>query len=245
MTKKIHIGTSGWSYDWDNFYKNTAKGKQLGFYSSQFETVEVNYSFYRLPRRSTLKKWREETPDGFLFSAKLSRYITHIKRLKSSKTAFRKFLRRVSVLKEKLGPILVQLPPNFKVDTERLDKFLKDIKGNMSSKTPFRLAIEPRNESWFKKESLDILKKHNTALVFSDGEKFPYPVDEPITTNFVYIRLHGPAKIYDSKYKEKDLEKWRDKIKRWRDKNLEVYVYFDNDAHGYAPENAFKLVGCL
>ena len=229
---KIYIGTSGFEYNWSNFYNN-AKDK-LRYYSEIFNAVEINYSFYRLPQIKTYEKWKNETPNDFCFALKLSRYITHIKRLKNVKTAFNKFLKRAKHLQSKLGPVLVQLPSNFKLDLDVIKKFLMD--------TKTRLAFEFRSEDLFEsKELIKLFKKNNVAIVFSHSSTFPYR--EIVTADFIYLRMHGPSKLYGSEYGD-DLKQWALKIKKWS-KNKDVYVYFNNDQNEYAPNDAKKLLNLI
>lgn len=223
---KIYIGTSGFEYNWNNFYKNVPKNKKLEHYSKVFNTVEINYSFYRLPEIKTFKKWFKETPDDFCFSLKLSRYITHVKRLKNTKQALDIFLKRAYSLKTKLGPILIQLPANFKLDLKVLEYFLKDLDQDLRIVFEFRQEIDERVVS--------LLKKHNKGLVFSHSSKFPY--FEKITSDFIYLRMHG-----SEEYGEKKLKPLALKIKNWNNK-FDVYVYFNNDQNEYAISDAKKLI---
>ncbi|MDD4358921.1 MAG: DUF72 domain-containing protein [Candidatus Pacebacteria bacterium] len=229
---KIYIGTSGFEYDWVNFY-NGARNK-LEYYSKKFNTVEINYSFYKLPSIDTYKKWEKETPSDFCFALKLSRYITHIKRLEDSENAFNEFVKRAKYLKSKLGPILVQLPSNFKLKLDVMESFLINNKE--------KLAFEFRNEdSLDSKELVNLFKKYNVAFVFSHSRVFPYR--EIITADFVYLRMHGPKKLYGSEYGE-DLKEWAPKIKAWA-KNRDVYVYFNNDQNEHAPNDAKRLFNLI
>ena len=229
---KLYIGTSGFEYNWNNFYKD-AKDK-FKHYSQVFNTVEINYSFYRLPSIRTYEEWKKKAPFDFCFALKLSRYITHVKRLKNTKDAFDEFVKRAKHLKPKLGPILIQLPSNFKLDLNVIEKFLKDNKE--------RLAFEFRNEDPLNSEELiKLFKKYNVAFVFSHSSIFPYK--EIITADFIYLRMHGPSKLYGSEYGE-ELEKWALKIKKWN-MDKDVYVYFNNDQNEYAPNDAKKLLGLI
>lgn len=234
---KIFIGTSGWQYgDWSDgvFYPPDLSNKDwLKYYSGHFKTVEVNASFYHQMSAKTYQKWRETTPKDFIFSVKISRFLTHIKKLKEPKEPWRRFIKNAKELKEKLGPILVQLPPNFKANAERLENFLK-----IAAKK-HKLAFEFRDEGWFCDEIYAILKKHGAALVIADSKEWPTP--EKITADFIYIRMHGPAGLYSSKYTAKHLRNLADKIKTWKKKAREIYVYFNNDTEGYAVENANEL----
>lgn len=246
---KLYIGTSGWSYHWENFYpKDLASAERLRYYSSRFRTVEVNYSFYHLPRKSTYEKWVGETPRDFLFALKLSRYITHIKRLKGIKAPLKEFLSRAKSLGSQLGPLLVQLPPSFKLDSKRLKSFLetaRDLKEEL--KMPgLKFAFEFRHKSWFERttereRAIAILKKHKAAFVFAHSSRYPYPEDEPLSADFVYLRFHGPGELFASEYKKEGLKSWVPKIKLWLKKGLEVYIYFNNDFSGFAPKDARTL----
>lgn len=230
---KIFIGTSGYSYSgWEDvFYpRDLDRKKQLEYYSQRLKTVEINSSFYHLPSLKTFQSWRKKTPKNFIFALKSSRYITHVKKLKDCKEPWQRFITNARGLKEKLGPILFQLPANFKVNEERLEDFL------IFLPKKYRYAFEFRNRTWFKKEIYQILKKHNVALCIADSLK--WPLEEKITADFVYLRFHGKV-LYSSKYSEKELKQWAEKIKKWR---KDVYVYFNNDAFGHAPNDAKRLI---
>lgn len=216
---KIYIGTSGFEYNWNNFYKNIKKKDRLKHYSQNFNTVEINYSFYKLPSISTYKKWIKETPSDFCFALKLSRYITHVKRLKNVKGAFNEFLRRANTLSYKLGPILVQLPSNFKLDLSIMEEFL-----NYINKSKKRFAFEFRNDVFESKELISLFKKYDVAVVFSHASTFPYFEKEEITSDFIYLRLHGPSHLYASKYSDRDLNERANKIRKWK-KDKDIYIY--------------------
>lgn len=238
MKTKFLIGTSGWSYShWKgNFYpQNLNSAKFLDYYQTQFNTVEINSSFYHLPKQITFQNWYQKTAKNFIFSIKASKFITHTKRLKNCREPLNLFLERTKILKEKLGPILFQLPPMFKMNSQRLKEFLI-----MLSKT-HQYAFEFRHPSWFSPEIYELLKKHNTALTIADTPH--YPCVEKITADFCYLRFHGHQAIYASNYSNQELKIWQEKIKKWLKKfNLkQVYTYFDNDAHGFAPFNAHTL----
>ncbi|MBW1960850.1 MAG: DUF72 domain-containing protein [Deltaproteobacteria bacterium] len=195
MKEKLRrIGTSGWNYEhWkDRFYPSgLAKSKWLNFYTEHFDTVEVNATFYRLPKPKTFDNWYEKTPDNFLWAVKGSRYITHIQRLKDTAESLERLYQSVERLKEKAGPILFQLPPSFTFDERILKAFCKELN------PAFRHALEVRHESWIDEVVFQILKENNIALCISDSAgRFPYC--EAITADFVYIRLHGSKKLYAS-----------------------------------------------
>jgi len=247
---KLYIGTSGWVYPhWERiFYPEKLFPKdKLKYFSRYFKTTEVNYSFYRLPKSTTYQSWYQQTPKGFLFSLKVSRFITHIKRLKGVKTAWKTFFKNALNLKEKLGPILFQFPPNFQVsieNTKRLEKFLKFIRENQRldqrKSAELRLAMEFRHESWCDKKIYNLLKKYNVAWVIADSPQ--YPKADVVTTNFIYIRMHGSKVLFSSKYTKKELKELAIQIKKWQKQRLDVYCYFNNDFQGYAIENAKELL---
>lgn len=250
---KLWIGTSGWSYDWGTFYPaELPAGRRLAFYSTRFGSAEANYSFYRLPREATYAKWRDETPDDFVFALKLSRYVTHIKRLKGAAGPLKVFLARAMALGRKRGPILVQLPPGFRVDAKRLSAFLATAERTKTALglRGLRLAFEFRHPSWFEQGAtrdavLGVLKKRNAAFVFAHSAHYPYPGDEPVTADFVYVRFHGPKALFASRYGPAALRSWAGKIRRWRLRGLDVHAYFNNDVAGYAVEDAATLARLL
>jgi uncharacterized protein YecE (DUF72 family) len=234
--KKIHIGTSGWHYKhWaDNFYPNDIKdADQLDFYIKHFSTVELNNSFYHLPEAKTFKNWKNAVPENFLFAVKASRYITHMKKLKVGKIEINRFVSRANKLEVKLGPILFQLPPKWKVNLERLETFL--------SKLPegYNYVFECRNPTWYNEEVYALLEQYNCAFCIYQLAGHFSP--EKVTANFVYIRLHGPGDKYQGSYPEKTLKEWASKCKQWQKGKKEVYIYFDNDQFGYAAFNAASL----
>jgi len=244
----LYIGTSGWVYpSWEGiFYPETLKHQdKLRYFSQQFKTTEVNYSFYHLPRPSTYKKWYFQTPSNFVFAVKASRFITHIKRLKEVQNAWKIFLENALCLKEKLGPILFQFPPSFKATAEnvsRLDNFLENIhmRNKKTMAMLLRIGVEFRHKSWCNEKIYSLLRKHNVAWVIADSSR--YPKVEMITADFTYIRMHGPAALFASKYPDSELKKLSQEIRNWRKSNISVYCYFNNDFSGYAVENAKTLV---
>ncbi len=237
---RIYLGTSGWIYaHWSGIFypSEISQNKWLEYYTQYFDTVELNSSFYHLPKENTFINWRKRTPPNFLFSLKASRYITHIKKLREAKDAWKKFIKNAQLLKEKLGPILFQLPPYLKIDLEVLEKFLKTLPPK------YRYVFEPRNKTWYSPSVYQLFKKFNVSLCISSTPN--YPSAEVITSDFLYLRLHGSKELYSSKYTTKELTFFAKKIKKWIKSGLDVYVYFDNDAFGYAVENALELKGLL
>jgi len=242
---KIYIGTSGFSYPhWGQglFYpKGLPQAKWFIYYGQHFNTVELNVSFYRLPKKETFKHWRQQAGKEFIFAVKGSRYITQMKKLKDCQEPVKRFFEAVSPLLA--GPtnwqsqpaqvILWQLPPRFKANPERLADFLKSLPRS------WRQAFEFRDKSWLSEAVFKILRKHKAAIVFQDYPQ--WPMTEEITADFIYLRFHGRTRLYSSCYTEKELRNWAKKIKSWAKKGLDVYAYFNNDALGNAVENAQTL----
>ncbi len=234
MNTQIYIGTSGWNYKhWNEIFypKECPKSKWLEFYAKHYGTVELNASFYRLPKPQTFENWRKRTPDNFLWSVKANRYITHIKRIKDVREPLERFFNSVELLKEKLGPILFQLPPTLSFDEGLLSLFCQHLKGN------HLYTLEVRHPSWAQKRVIDILRDNNIALCVSDTAG-RYPYIEEDTAPFIYIRLHGSKKLYASEYSEEELQAYARKIRDW---SKDTYLYFDNDYCGYAIKNAKRL----
>jgi len=237
---RYYIGTSGWHYDhWrENFYpKGLAKPKWLEFYSGHFSTVEINNSFYHLPSEKAFTNWRDSSPPEFVFSVKVSRFITHMKKLKGAKDALSTFLKSAMILRDRLGPILFQLPPHWKCNTERLEHFLSLLPSGLL------YAFEFRDDSWFDDRVFTLLKKKNSSLCIYHMPDFLSPIK--VTADFVYIRFHGAKSLYGGKYSRSELMKWSEMIKGFKEKGLDIYAYFNNDAHGYAVENALELKDIL
>lgn len=240
MTGSIRVGTSGWSYaHWKGpFYPGHLAGEHLlEFYAGHFCTTEINSSFYRLPAQATLKRWREMTPENFLFTAKASRYITHMKKLGDSRRSVSEFLRRIGFLGDKLGPILFQLPPRWHFDRERLAAFLDALSAD------FRYAFEFRDRRWLNEQAFELLSRHGAALCIYELDGFLSPKE--ITSDVVYVRLHGPDGAYRGSYDERCLAGWAGDLGRWAARGCAVYCYFDNDEHGYAVRNALRLQAML
>lgn len=236
MSGGIHIGTSGWHYDhWiGTFYpEGLPKDAALEHYAGPFRTAEINNSFYRLPEKKTFAAWRDATPDGFLFSVKASRYLTHMKKLKDPQQPLEKLLDRVDALGDKLGPILFQLPPRWKLNVERLEDFLKALPDS------YRYAFEFRDESWFDDRVYGLLEEHGAAFCIYDlaGRTSP----KEITADFAYVRLHGPEGPYQGRYGKQRLASWAGAFSTWAESGREIYCYFDNDEAGYAPQDALVL----
>lgn len=236
----IHIGTSGWNYDhWKGgFYpSNLSKKQWLRFYADRLPGVEINNSFYNLAERKVWEKWKEDTPKGFIFSVKASRYITHMKKLKGSEDAVQRFIDRVEALEEKLGPLLFQLPPHWRCNPERLDSFLQVLPRD------HLYSFEFRDESWLRDEVYDILRNHKAALCIYHLSGFVSPKE--LTADFAYIRLHGPGDAYEGTYDAQTLAGWAGALSSWGRQGIPAYCYFDNDQQGYAVQNALRLQAML
>jgi uncharacterized protein YecE (DUF72 family) len=238
---RCFIGTSGWSYrHWRGpFYPSgMSKGaEQLDFYAERFDTVEVNGTFYRLIETETFRRWREQTPPGFVFACKGSRYLTHMKRLKDAGQGLGRFFERVEALEDKLGPVVFQLPGRFKPDRERLADFLQALPAG------HRYAFEFRDPAWFERAILEVLADHDAALCLYEFAGREAPLE--VTATFVYIRLHGPGGPYQGSYDDAALRSWAKRIRAWTRKGLDLYCYFDNDDRGFAPQNAIHLKDLL
>jgi len=234
----LRIGCSGFLYDhWrKNFYpEDLSKNYWLEYYSKHFSTVELNVTFYKLPDRETFSKWYLSTPEGFVFSLKGSRFITHIKKVKDCAEPVEAFFSRALLLKEKLGVILWQFPPSLTLDLERLKDFIELLE-------PYEMknTFEFRNKTWINKKVVDLLKKKNVALCMADWPDF---LDKlPLTANFVYIRRHGQEGSYATEYSKELLNKDAKRIKAYLIQKKDVFIYFNNDAFGYAPKNVSELV---
>ena len=240
MQGHCRIGTSGWSYPhWRaRFYPDDLpKGRWLEYYLTRFDSVEINNSFYRLPEDSTFKEWRDAAPEGFIYSVKASRYITHMKKLKDPHQTLSALFDRITVLEDKLGPILFQLPPRWRCNVQRLEAFLAALSAD------FRYSFEFRDKSWLNEEIYALLSRHNAALCMYELDGFVSP--QKVTADFVYVRLHGPAGPYQGDYDRHNLKAWAAAFSKWSDQGCDVYGYFDNDQDAYAAHNALSLQSLL
>ena len=231
----VFVGTSGWQYrDWrEAFYpRGVAQARWLDYYASRFPTVEVNNTFYRLPPASTFEKWHDGTPDDFLVAVKASRYLTHIKRLQNPGQSVALLLERAKPLREKLGPILVQLPPSLRVDIDALDATLRAFK-----KT--KVAFEPRHESWFSEEVYALLRDHDAALCLTDRLSRPGPIAR--TASWFYLRFHEGTASPHPCYGPHALTTWAGRLRDLWGERAEGYVYFNNDGRSCAPRDAARF----
>ena len=282
MATHALIGISGWRYaPWrGEFYPpRLPERDELKFAAERFPTIELNGSFYSLQRPEYYERWYEQVPDDFVFAIKGSRYITHMLRLRGVETALANFFASgVLALEHKLGPLLWQLPPTLKLDAERLREFLEllprttkeaaklarrhdeRVKGRSFMRVrddrDLRHALEVRHPSFATKELVELLRRHEIALVVADTAG-RWPFLEDVTADFVYVRLHGDVELYKSGYTDAALERWAAHIRAWRDglkppstklvarpprvKRRDVYVYFDNDVKVHAPYDAMNL----
>lgn len=238
---KIYIGTSGWSYKhWKGiYYPESLPAKEwLTFHAKTYDTTEINNSFYRLPGVEVVKNWAKEVPKEFKFCPKISRFVTHTKRLKEPELTIPRFFEVFDQIKKHLGPVLIQLHPKQKFDSERLQQFLAYLHEHYRD---YIFALEPRHETWLTNECYDLMKKYKTAFVIShSGEGIPYA--EVVTAKHIYVRFHGPDHLYASGYPKKMLREYADKFERWKNEGHTVWVFFNNDLQGHAIKDSKTLL---
>jgi uncharacterized protein YecE (DUF72 family) len=235
--RAVRVGCSGWNYDdWRGRLYPEGLGRQrwLRRYAELFDTVEVNSTFYRLASRDAVARWVEDTPDDFVFAAKASRYLTHVRRLRDIGQGVERYYERIEpvVRSGKLGPVVWQLPPNFRRDDELLEGTLREL-------PPGRHCFEFRHESWFVPAVYGLLERHGAALVIGDHPKWPFQARK-LTTDWTLVRLHHGRRGRRGKYSERELDTWARRIAAWRSR-AEVLVYFNNDWEGFAVDNALSL----
>jgi uncharacterized protein YecE (DUF72 family) len=222
---KTLIGTSGWSYKhWERgmFYPDDLAARQhLDFYSQQFRTVEINYSYYQLPPRKTFEMWRKTSPDEFVFAVKASRYLTHMKKLRDPEEPLERLLNHAGGLGPKLGPVLFQFPRQWKLNLDRLRTFFEALKAHPKH----RYAFEFRHSTWLESQVYDLLKRHNAALCLPVG--WGIPLDIQLTADWTYLRFHGGARSIA--FTDAELRPWAHRIGEWRDNGVDSYSYFNND----------------
>lgn len=236
----INIGTSGWSYKhWkDIFYPQGLKATAwLEYYSRFFNIAEINTSFYHLPKHQTVLNWMEKAPPGFLFCPKLSRYITHMKKLKEVEEPLERFFDVFLPMQQHMGPVLVQLPPQLKWDYDRAEPFFRLLQKDYKA---FTFVLEVRHDSWLHNDSLNLLAQYNIGLVISQSGGF-FPYSEMVTAQNVYIRFHGPRELYASGYSDEELQYYAQKIKSWVQDGHTIWAFFNNDIHGFAFADAQRL----
>jgi len=236
----IRIGCSGWNYaHWRHgvFYpERCPPARWLRYYAQFFDTVELNNTFYRLPRTSAVARWVADSPADFVFAVKVSRYVTHIKRLVDTDKHLPLLLGRLEPLlrSPKLGPLLWQLPPTFKRDDERLATALAAFPPTL------RHAVEFRHESWFAPEVIALLRAHNVALVIADRPEIASFQTHELTADFAFVRFHHGSRGLRGNYSESELDEWAERIRGWGDRG-DVFAYYNNDWEGFAPRNALGL----
>jgi uncharacterized protein YecE (DUF72 family) len=236
---RAHVGTSGWQYKYwkDAFYPGgVPQSRWLEYYATQFSTVEVNNTFYRLPSADTFASWAVRTPDDFVFALKASRYLTHMKRLRDPEEPVSRILERVQPLGSKLGPILLQLPPNLAIDLEAMDAALACFPSDV------KVAVEPRNATWFVDEYAHVLSRHNAASCIAVSPDRETPVWR--TADWGYARFHEGQTTPHTTYGRKALALWSERLGELFD-DEDVYVFFDNDTNACGPGDAKRLAGLV
>lgn len=234
------IGTSGWVYaHWRGVFYPTglSQSRWYDHYAKHFDTVEVNYSFYRLPSEEAFDHWREQAPVGFVYALKANRYLTHVKRLKEAAEPLERFLSRAQRLGDRLGPILWQLPPRWRANPARLEAFAAHLPNDLCHVFEFR---DPR---WFVQSVREVLERFGLTFCIFDMPNLPCPAW--VTSDVVYLRFHGSEVVYGGQYGWENLQPWAERIRHWIAEGHTVYAYFNNDASGYAVEDARALRGLL
>ena len=232
----IRIGTSGWYYDhWKELFypAGLPKSKWFEHYAQHFDTVEINNTFYHLPKEQTIQRWHAIAPQGFLYAVKANRYITHIKRLKDASEPLGRFFERVGLLKNTLGPILYQLPPSLHKDLDLLASFIKLLPKRKEA------VFEFRHKSWYEDDTFELLSKLGVGFCIHDmpGKESP----RVVTGETIYIRFHGTTGRYAGSYPKSALGKWSEWLKDHSKKLRAIYAYFNNDIDGHAIKNAMQL----
>jgi uncharacterized protein YecE (DUF72 family) len=234
----VRIGCSGWNYaSWkDEFYEGKPARLWLEHYARHFDTVEVNNTFYRLPNRDAVANWERTAPPGFTFTIKMSRYVTHIKRLTDLGTGLQRFYERIEPLlrSAKMGPILWQLPPTFKRDDERLRAALERFPEEQ------RHCIEFRHPTWFVDETYEALREHGVALVIGDRPEVKPFQAHVFTADWTFVRFHYGSRGRRGNYSEAELQEWAATFREWREQ-VGVFMYFNNDWEVFAVRNALRM----
>jgi uncharacterized protein YecE (DUF72 family) len=235
--RPVRVGCSGWNYaSWKNeFYEGKPARLWLEHYTQYFDTVEVNNTFYRLPLKTSVARWVEETPSDFVFAVKASRYLTHVKRLTDLGQGIQRYYDRLEPLARspKLGPVLWQLPANFRRDDERLGTALGAL-------PPGRHCFEFRHASWFVEPVYELLRAHGAALVIGDRPEVKEFQTLELTTNWTYVRFHYGSRGRRGNYSESELEEWARRFEDRR-REVEIFAYFNNDWEAFAVRNALWL----
>lgn len=242
MAGRVFIGTSGWSYrGWkEGFYDGVPRTRWLEHCAEHFTGLEANGTFYRLQSEKTLRTWLERTPDDFVFTAKGHRFVTHNKKLIDADETVVNSRNNMRPLGDRLAVVVWQLPERFSVNLERLAAFAHTLSRRW---TGVRHTVEFRHASWFSNGVAELMHAHDLAVCQSDAARWPRW--DAVTTDLVYVRLHGHTRTYASSYSSGSLDGWAQKIRRWQKEERDVHVYFDNDAEGAAPFDALKLMDRL
>jgi uncharacterized protein YecE (DUF72 family) len=264
---RIRVGISGWTYaGWrgDFYPEGLVQRRELAYAAGRVSTVEINGSFYSLQRPTSYAGWRDQTPEDFVFAVKGGRFITHMKKLRGVETALANFFASgVLALGPKLGPFLWQLPENLPYDESRLEEFFAQLPRTTTeaavlarahdakvpadralttadAERPIRHALEFRSRTYCTDEAFDLLRRHDIGCVVADTAG-RWPMADAVTSDFVYVRLHGDTELYTSGYGEDALDRWAEKCRAWSATG-DVFVYFDNDVLGHAPHDAVSLL---
>ncbi len=232
----IRIGTSGWYYDhWKQLFypAKLPKSKWFEHYARHFDTVEINNTFYHLPKEKSVQRWQNLAPKGFLYAVKANRYITHIKKLKDVSEPLQRFFDRIGLLKGSLGPILYQLPPSLQQDLDLLTSFIMLLPKRRTT------VFEFRHSSWYSEDTFELLKKLKVGFCIHDmpGKESP----RIVTADIIYIRFHGTTGRYAGNYSKSALQSWAEWLKAQSRQARGIYIYFNNDAHAHAIKNARQL----
>jgi uncharacterized protein YecE (DUF72 family) len=240
MHAATHIGTSGWQYrHWKGvFYpKELRQQDWLAYYAERFDCVEINSSFYGLPTTETIARWCASVPPEFIFSVKAPRRITHFKKLKNCEAELEELFRRLQAFGPHLGPVLFQLPPRWRCNIHRLERFLAGLPSEP------RLVFEFRDPSWHNDDVYELLASRSMAFCIFDSGDFTAPLVD--RGDLVYVRLHGPRAAYVGSYRAPRLRIWVDHAQAWNRRKKQVFLFFDNDERGYAVKNGTRTLGLL
>jgi uncharacterized protein YecE (DUF72 family) len=246
LAHQIRIGCSGWQYKhWAASGRGSAlhtapfyppglpQSRWFAHYASQFDTVEINNTFYRLPPPAAFASWRQQAPSHFLYAVKASRFLTHMKKLKDPEEPLRRLFASARALKDHLGPVLYQLPPRWKLDLDRFERFLRAL-------PPRRLhAVEFRDTSWYDERVYELLRRHKAALCLHDMQGSAS--GKRVVGPFVYVRFHHGTSRYGGRYPDSTLDEWADWLADQGAAGLSVFAYFNNDTGGHAPRDAVRL----
>lgn len=244
-TKRLFIGTSGWSYKhWREliYPKGVKAADWLRHYAGHFDTAEINRSFYSLPKPEVIAQWVATVGPAFVFCPKLSRYLTHMKKLRDPEEPLQRFFATFAPLPAaQFGPVLIQLPPMLGFHAHTVRPFYEVLVQHYPEHS---FVVEVRHESWYAPESIELMRAYGVGLVIADsGGHFPYR--DAVTSNEVYLRFHGPAALYASAYSDEQLRHYAARCHAWLEEGKRVWAYFNNDIHGYAWADALRFKAML